>query len=179
MDGATGLSLATLGGARVLGIEAGTIDEGKWADLALVEVSPGDLDPERDVLEAAAGGAVAVTVVGGAVAAAAGRGSEERDMNAGHAAMTTRRPPEPATADAARFLAEAALRLRLEGAGTFPGGRRARVAVADDVGSGHDCGGFAGPDSDARCWSPGSCTARPTGPGGTGPDGAGRRAACG
>jgi 5-methylthioadenosine/S-adenosylhomocysteine deaminase len=69
MDGATGLSLATLGGARALGIEAetGTIDAGKWADLALVEVSPGDGDPERDVLEAAAGGAVALTVVGGDV----------------------------------------------------------------------------------------------------------------
>ena len=69
MDGATGLNLATLGGARALGIEGetGTLEAGKWADLALVEVSPGDGDPERDVLEAAAGGAVAVTVVGGNV----------------------------------------------------------------------------------------------------------------
>jgi 5-methylthioadenosine/S-adenosylhomocysteine deaminase len=69
LDGATGLSLATLGGARVLGIEGetGTLDAGKWADLALVEVSPGGGDPGRDVLEAAAGGAVAVTVVGGSV----------------------------------------------------------------------------------------------------------------
>jgi cytosine/adenosine deaminase-related metal-dependent hydrolase len=69
MDGATGLKLATLGGARALGIEGetGTLEAGKWADLALVEVSPGDGDPERDVLEAAAGGAVALTVVGGDV----------------------------------------------------------------------------------------------------------------
>jgi aminodeoxyfutalosine deaminase len=69
MDGATGLSLATLGGARALGIggETGTIEVGKWADLALVEVSSGGKDPERDVLEAAAGGDVAVTVVGGDV----------------------------------------------------------------------------------------------------------------
>lgn len=69
MDGAMGLSLATLGGARALGIEdeTGTLEAGKWADLALVEVSPGDGDPERDVLEAAAGGGVALTVVGGRV----------------------------------------------------------------------------------------------------------------
>jgi cytosine/adenosine deaminase-related metal-dependent hydrolase len=69
MDGAMGLSLATLGGARALGIggETGTIEVGKWADLALVEVSLGGGDPERDVMEAAAGGDVAVTVVGGDV----------------------------------------------------------------------------------------------------------------
>ena len=69
MDGATGLSLATLGGARALGIEGetGTLEAGKWADLALVEASPGNGDPERDVLEAAAGGGVALTVVGGRV----------------------------------------------------------------------------------------------------------------
>ncbi len=69
MDGATGLELATLGGARALGIEdeIGTLEAGKWADLALVEVSPGDGDPGRDVLEAAAGGGVALTVVGGDV----------------------------------------------------------------------------------------------------------------
>jgi aminodeoxyfutalosine deaminase len=69
MDGATGLELATLGGARVLGIEdeTGTLEAGKWADLALVEVSTGDGDPGRDVLEAAAGGGIALTVVGGDV----------------------------------------------------------------------------------------------------------------
>ena len=69
MDGATGLELATLGGARALGIqdETGTLEVGKWADLALVEVSPGDGDLERDVLEAAAGGGVALTVAGGDV----------------------------------------------------------------------------------------------------------------
>ena len=50
LDGATGLELATLGGARALGIEdeTGSIEAGKWADLALVEVAPGDGDPERD-----------------------------------------------------------------------------------------------------------------------------------
>ena len=69
LGGATGLELATLGGARSLGIgaEAGTIEVGKWADLALVEVSSGEADPERDVIEAAAGGGVAATVVGGDV----------------------------------------------------------------------------------------------------------------
>jgi len=67
MSGATGLELATLGGASALGIagETGSIEAGKWADLAVVEVAPGQEDPERDVLEAAAGGGVAATVVGG------------------------------------------------------------------------------------------------------------------
>jgi cytosine/adenosine deaminase-related metal-dependent hydrolase len=66
MSGAAGLELATLGGARALGIEAGTgtLEVGKWADLAVVETSE-DGDPERSVLEAAAGGGVAATVVGG------------------------------------------------------------------------------------------------------------------
>jgi aminodeoxyfutalosine deaminase len=69
LDGATGLELATLGGARALGIEdeTGSIEPGKWADLVLVETAPGVGDSEREVLEAAAGGAVAVTVVGGNV----------------------------------------------------------------------------------------------------------------
>ena len=66
-DGATGLELATLGGARALGIEAetGSLEAGKWADLAVVDVDPGDEDPAREVIEAAAGGAVLSTVVGG------------------------------------------------------------------------------------------------------------------
>ena len=64
-DGATGLRLATLEGARALGIEAGSLEVGKWADLAVVDVDPGEEDPEREVLEAAAGGGVAATVVGG------------------------------------------------------------------------------------------------------------------
>jgi cytosine/adenosine deaminase-related metal-dependent hydrolase len=69
MRGAAGLELATLGGARALGIEAetGTLDVGKWADLALVETSPEDGDAALGVLGAAAGGGVAVTVVGGNV----------------------------------------------------------------------------------------------------------------
>ena len=67
MSGATGLELATLGGARALGIagETGSLEPGKWADLAVVEVAPADGDPEREVLEAAAGGGVTTTVVGG------------------------------------------------------------------------------------------------------------------
>ena len=69
MSGAAGLELVTLGGARALGIEGetGTLDAGKWADLAVVETSPEDGEPERGVLEAAAGGGVAATVVGGNV----------------------------------------------------------------------------------------------------------------
>jgi 5-methylthioadenosine/S-adenosylhomocysteine deaminase len=66
-EGKTGLRLATLEGARALGIEAetGSLDAGKWADFAVIDVDPGEEDPEREVLEAAAGGGVAATVVGG------------------------------------------------------------------------------------------------------------------
>jgi cytosine/adenosine deaminase-related metal-dependent hydrolase len=66
-DGATGLRLATLEGARALGIETetGSLEVGKWADLAVIEALPDEGDPERAVLEAAAGGGVAATVVGG------------------------------------------------------------------------------------------------------------------
>jgi 5-methylthioadenosine/S-adenosylhomocysteine deaminase len=66
-DGATGLRLATLEGARALGIEAetGSLEAGKWADLAVIETLPDNGDPEREVLEAAADGGVAATVVGG------------------------------------------------------------------------------------------------------------------
>ncbi len=69
MGGATGLELATLGGARALGIagETGSLEPGKWADLAVVEIAPAQADPEREVLEAAAGGGVTATVVGGAL----------------------------------------------------------------------------------------------------------------
>jgi cytosine/adenosine deaminase-related metal-dependent hydrolase len=68
-DGATGLELATLGGARALGIDAetGSLEAGKWADLAVVGVDPGGEDAAREVLEAAAGGAVTSTVVGGTI----------------------------------------------------------------------------------------------------------------
>src|ERR671911_434635 len=67
MSAAAGLELATLGGARALGIQAGTgtLDAGKWADFAVVETSQEAGDPERAVLEAAAGGGVAATVVDG------------------------------------------------------------------------------------------------------------------
>ncbi|HEX2729022.1 MAG TPA: amidohydrolase family protein [Rubrobacteraceae bacterium] len=66
-DGATGLRLATLEGARALGIEheTGSIEAGKWADLAVVEAQIGGRDPEWEVLESAAGGGVVATVVGG------------------------------------------------------------------------------------------------------------------
>jgi cytosine/adenosine deaminase-related metal-dependent hydrolase len=66
-DGSMGLELATLGGARALGIdgETGSLEAGKWADLAIVEAAPSSEHPEMDVLEAAAGGGVAATVVGG------------------------------------------------------------------------------------------------------------------
>ena len=67
MSGATGLRLATLEGARALGIETdtGSLTPGKWADLALVEGVPVAETPEREVLDVAANGGVAVTVVGG------------------------------------------------------------------------------------------------------------------
>ncbi|CAN5596366.1 amidohydrolase family protein [soil metagenome] len=66
-DGATGLRLATLEGARALGVddEIGSLETGKWADFAVVEASTGGEDPEREILEAAAGGSVVATVVGG------------------------------------------------------------------------------------------------------------------
>jgi len=69
LDGEVGLKLSTLYGAKALGIsdETGSLETGKWADFTLVEATPGEPgeSPEMEVLEAAAGGSVAVTVVGG------------------------------------------------------------------------------------------------------------------
>jgi len=69
LDGASALRLATLEGARVLGVEheTGSLEHGKWADFAVVEASADGADPELAVLEAAAGGGVAATVAGGDV----------------------------------------------------------------------------------------------------------------
>jgi 5-methylthioadenosine/S-adenosylhomocysteine deaminase len=66
-DGATGLELATIGGARALGVgdETGSLEAGKWADLAVVDVAPSGSEPERQILEAAADGGVVATVAGG------------------------------------------------------------------------------------------------------------------
>lgn len=66
-DGAMGLRLATLDGARAMGIEeeTGSLEAGKWADIAVVETVPDQGDLEREVLDAAAGGGIVATVVGG------------------------------------------------------------------------------------------------------------------
>ncbi len=65
-DGELGLRLATLEGARALNIEreTGSLEVGKWADLAIIRVESGNL-AELDVLESAADGGVAATVVSG------------------------------------------------------------------------------------------------------------------
>ncbi len=67
MSGALGLELATLGGARALGIddETASFEVGKHADLAVVGVAPEGGDAEMAIVEAAAGGGVAATVVSG------------------------------------------------------------------------------------------------------------------
>jgi cytosine/adenosine deaminase-related metal-dependent hydrolase len=66
-DGETALNLATLEGARALGIEeeTGSLEAGKWADFAVIESVPESESAETEVLEAATGGGVAATVVGG------------------------------------------------------------------------------------------------------------------
>jgi len=69
LDGATALRLATLEGARVLGAEreTGSLEPGKWADFAVVEVAPHGSDAALAVLDGAAGGGVVATVAGGDV----------------------------------------------------------------------------------------------------------------
>lgn len=66
-DGETGLKLATLEGARALGVEGetGSLEVGKWADFAVVEAAPESESPELEILEAAADGGVMATAVGG------------------------------------------------------------------------------------------------------------------
>jgi 5-methylthioadenosine/S-adenosylhomocysteine deaminase len=65
------LELATLGGARVLGLDAdvGSLVPGKWADLAVVSLDDSPLSPVEDpVVAAVLGGSpdrVAATLVGG------------------------------------------------------------------------------------------------------------------
>lgn len=69
-DGETGLRLATLGGAEALRVEneVGSLEPGKWADLAVVETNGGNSgDAAREALESAASGDVLATVVGGRV----------------------------------------------------------------------------------------------------------------
>jgi len=66
-DGETGLKLATLEGARALGMEeeTGSLEAGKWADFVVIEAAPEGESPEQEILEVAADGGVAATVVGG------------------------------------------------------------------------------------------------------------------
>jgi cytosine/adenosine deaminase-related metal-dependent hydrolase len=65
-DGELGLRLATLEGARALNVEreTGSLEVGKWADLAIVQVEGGD-QTALDVVESAASGGVVATVVSG------------------------------------------------------------------------------------------------------------------
>jgi len=63
---AFGLEMATLRSAQVAGIEddAGSLEPGKWADLAVVELPEGE-EVEKLALESAADGGVAATIASG------------------------------------------------------------------------------------------------------------------
>lgn len=71
LSAATALELATLGGARVLGLDAevGSLVPGKWADLAVVSLADSPLEPVEDPVTAVVlGGSpdrVAATLVAG------------------------------------------------------------------------------------------------------------------
>jgi len=75
LSDAAALALATLHGARALGLgdELGSLTPGKWGDLAVVSAEPGPdrRTPETAVLTAQAG-AVTLTVLGGQIVHRAG-----------------------------------------------------------------------------------------------------------
>ena len=63
--------MATEGGARLAGIDAGTLDPGKLADLALLDLDKAHLQPLHDIVNTlvycAKASDVETTIIGGAV----------------------------------------------------------------------------------------------------------------